>query len=335
MFSMLAAVLHLGNVEFTATSVKNMDASDIANPAVIRQVAKLLQCDGDALSSGFTNRSTLTRGEMIFTPLSAAQALDVRDAFVKGLYGRNFIWIVDKINRAIYKPKGETQKRNSIGVLDIFGFENFAKNSFEQLCINFANENLQQFFVRHIFKMEQLEYDKESINWTKISFKDNQHTLDMIAEKPLNILAIIDEESRFPKGTDESMLQKLHENHGTHSSYIKPKSGKDPLFGVVHFAGNVMYYSPGFLDKNRDTFSADLLNVIAQSKNAWFPSLFEEEIKAGAETRKKSPTLGAQFKKSLDLLMKTLSACNPFFVRCVKPNELKVSVEFDIVLPFL
>jgi len=154
----------------------------------------------------------------------------------------------------------------------------------------------------------------------------------MLSEKPLNILAIIDEESRFPKGTDETLLAKLHDNHGAHSSYVKPKSRMDPTFGVVHFAGIVFYYSPGFLDKNRDTFSTDLLNVVSESKNPFIPALFDEEIKMGAETRKKSPTLGAQFKKSLDSLMKTLGACNPFFVRCIKPNEQKAPGVFDRLL---
>jgi myosin-7 len=221
--------------------------------------------------------------------------------------------------------------------------------------------------VRHIFKLEQQEYDKEAINWTKITFKDNQATLDMLSEKPLNVLALIDEESRFPKGTDETLLAKLHENHSAHPNYVKPKSRADPTFGISHFAGVVFYYSPGFLDKNRDTFSTDLLNVVAESKNKFFPgmscvgwvlfmfphryahvylihpsfaldsysikpALFDEEIKMGAETRKKSPTLGAQFKKSLDQLMKTLGACNPFFVRCVKPNEMKQPGVFDRLL---
>ena len=172
--------------------------------------------------------------------------------------------------------------------------------------------------------MEQSEYDKEGINWTKIEFKDNQDTLDMIADKPLNILALVDEEARFPKGTDETMLEKLHKSHGKDPHYVQPKSKLDPKFGVVHFAGTVMYHSKGFLEKNRDTFSGDLLQVINGSKNNYLVALFQEDVSMGTETRKKSPTLGAQFKKSLDALMKTLGECNPFFVRCIKPNEYKV-----------
>lgn len=116
--------------------------------------------------------------------------------------------------------------------------------SFEQLCINYCNENLQQFFIQHIFKLEQAEYEAENINWSKISFTDNQITLDMLAEKPLNILALVDEESKFPKGTDESLLGKLHGQHGKAPMYIKPKSASDPHFGIKHFAGDVYVCRP-------------------------------------------------------------------------------------------
>ena len=129
--------------------------------------------------------------------MSKNQALDTRDAFVKAVYGRLFIMIVDKINDTIYKPK--TQTKNSIGVLDIFGFENFNINSFEQLCINYANEHLQQFFVQHIFKMEQDYYTEEGILWSHIEFEDNQTILDLIGIKAMNIMALVDEESKFPK----------------------------------------------------------------------------------------------------------------------------------------
>ena len=139
--------------------------------------------------------------------LNTHQSRDVRDAFAKGIYGRLFVYIVKKINLAIYKNSlnmpginaNQESGRNSIGVLDIFGFENFDANSFEQFCINFANENLQQFFVQHIFKLEQEEYNLEAINWRHIEFVDNQEALDLIAVRPLNLMALIDEESKFPK----------------------------------------------------------------------------------------------------------------------------------------
>uniref|UniRef100_Q13402-5 Isoform 5 of Unconventional myosin-VIIa n=1 Tax=Homo sapiens TaxID=9606 RepID=Q13402-5 len=237
------------------------------------------------LMSCLTSRTLITRGETVSTPLSREQALDVRDAFVKGIYGRLFVWIVDKINAAIYKPPSQDVKnsRRSIGLLDIFGFENFAVNSFEQLCINFANEHLQQFFVRHVFKLEQEEYDLESIDWLHIEFTDNQDALDMIANKPMNIISLIDEESKFPK----------------------------------------------FLEKNRDTLHGDIIQLVHSSRNKFIKQIFQADVAMGAETRKRSPTLSSQFKRSLELLMRTLGACQPFFVRCIKPNEFKKPMLFD------
>lgn len=276
-----------------------------------------------------TTKTIFTSGETVTSTLAEHQSIDVRDAFVKGIYGRLFIWIVDKINAAIYKPKEAGAYRKSIGVLDIFGFENFENNSFEQLCINYANENLQQFFVQHIFKLEQEEYNNENINWKNIEFVDNQEILDMIAVKPMNIIALIDEESKFPKGTDLSCLEKLHKFHERHRNYLKPKSSAIRAFGLVHFAGNVEYNINNFLEKNRDTFSSDLMQLIQTSSNKFLTSLFLTDMSIGSETRKRTPTLGAQFKKSLDSLMATLNSCSPFFVRCIKPNEFKRSMNFD------
>ena len=196
-------------------------------------------------------------------------------------------------------------------------------SSFEQLCINYANENLQQFFVQHIFKLEQDEYTHEHINWRHIEFVDNQDILDMIAVKPMNMIALIDEESKFPRGTDASLLDKLHKFHGGQRSYLRAKSSVARAFALVHFAGNVEYTVSGFLEKNRDTFSADLMQLVHSSSNAFLAQLFRSDMQCGVETRKRTPTLGAQFKRSLDSLMSTLNACSPFFVRCIKPNELK------------
>jgi myosin-7 len=148
---------------------------------------------------------------------------------------------------------------------------------------------------------------------------------------PMNVLSIIDEETKFPKATDESMLLKLHTNHGKKDAtiYLKPKSSLEQRFGIAHFAGNVFYDSEGFLERNRDTFSQDLINAIAESENDYLKGLFAPEIEAGTESKKKSKTLGWQFKSSLDALMVTLRACNPWFVRCVKPNHNKNPGEFD------
>ncbi|XP_018795223.1 PREDICTED: myosin-VIIa [Bactrocera latifrons] len=324
---LLAALLHCGNIRYKATVVDNLDATEIPEHINVERVAALLGLPMQPLIDALTRRTLFAHGETVVSTLSREQSVDVRDAFVKGIYGRMFVHIVRKINSAIFKPRGTS--RNAIGVLDIFGFENFDQNSFEQFCINYANENLQQFFVQHIFKLEQEEYNHEAINWQHIEFVDNQDALDLIAIKQLNIMALIDEEARFPKGTDHTMLAKLHKTHGAHKNYLKPKSDINTSFGLNHFAGVVFYDTSGFLDKNRDTFSPDLLHLVSQSSNKFLRQIFNQDIEMGAETRKRTPTLSTQFRKSLDALMKTLSTCQPFFIRCIKPNELKKPMLFD------
>lgn len=324
---LLAALLHCGNIKYKATIVDNLDATEIPEKINVERVAELLGLPYQHLVDALIRKTLFAHGETVVSTLSREQSIDVRDAFVKGIYGRLFIHIVKKINSTIYKPKQSS--RNAIGVLDIFGFENFNHNSFEQFCINYANENLQQFFVQHIFKLEQEEYNHESINWQHIEFVDNQDALDLIAIKQLNIMALIDEEAKFPKGTDHTMLAKLHKTHGSHKNYLKPKSDINTSFGLNHFAGIVFYDTSGFLEKNRDSFSADLLQIVSQSKNKFLRFIFATDIEMGAETRKRTPTLSTQFKKSLDSLMKTLSMCQPFFIRCIKPNEYKRPLLFD------
>ncbi|XP_050389741.1 myosin-VIIa [Patella vulgata] len=326
----LATLLHIGNIQYNAIELDHLEATEIQDISHINSAARLLQVDAQSLVDSLTTKTIFTSGETVTSTMGLAASLDVRDAFVKGIYGRMFIWIVEKINAAIFKPmSASSHYRKSIGVLDIFGFENFNKNSFEQLCINYANENLQQFFVRHIFKLEQQEYNLEGINWQHIEFVDNQDALDMIAVKPMNIMALVDEESKFPKGTDTTMLNKLHQHHSDNQNYLKPKSSHVTSFGLNHFAGVVFYDAKRFLEKNRDTFSPDLVNLINNSKSKFINKLFNEDMSMGTDTRKKSPTLAAQFKRSLDALMKTLSSCQPFFVRCIKPNEFKKPKIFD------
>ncbi|XP_076969611.1 unconventional myosin-VIIa isoform X1 [Tamandua tetradactyla] len=346
---LLAAILHLGNLQYEARTFENLDTCEVLFSPSLTTAASLLEVNPPDLMNCLTSRTLITRGETVSTPLSREQALDVRDAFVKGIYGRLFVWIVDKINAAIYKPPSQEVKnsRRSIGLLDIFGFENFSVNSFEQLCINFANEHLQQFFVRHVFKLEQEEYDLESIDWLHIEFTDNQDALDMIANRPMNIISLIDEESKFPKGTDSTMLHKLNSQHKLNANYIPPKNNHETQFGINHFAGIVYYETQGFLEKNRDTLHGDIIQLVHSSRNKFIKQIFQADVAMflcgyssgtlrqsaasakGAETRKRSPTLSSQFKRSLELLMRTLGACQPFFVRCIKPNEFKKPMLFD------
>uniref|UniRef100_A0A8B9DNE0 Myosin VIIB n=1 Tax=Anser cygnoides TaxID=8845 RepID=A0A8B9DNE0_ANSCY len=310
---LLAAILHLGNVEFEGK------LSIVCAWSFLRLNVK-------GLEMLLTNLSIIVRGESVSRPLSVAQAADGRDAFVKGIYGRIFLWIVNKINSAISNPTSEKPKNThqSIGLLDIFGFENFSNNSFEQLCINIANEHLQQFFVHHVFKLEQEEYLAEHIAWNNIEFPDNHQALEVIALKPMNIISLIDEESKFPKGTDATMLIKINSLHGKSKVYIPPKSDHDTKFGINHFAGAVFYESKGFLGKNRDTLSANIMQMVHSSKNKFLRQIFQ-----GLDTSKRLSTLGGQFKQSLEKLMKILGQCQPYFIRCIKPNDYKKPLLFD------
>uniref|UniRef100_A0A8D0EH34 Myosin VIIB n=1 Tax=Strix occidentalis caurina TaxID=311401 RepID=A0A8D0EH34_STROC len=307
---LLAAILHLGNVEFEG-KLSTVCASSFT---------------GCELQNSLTNLSIIVRGESVSRPLNIVQAADGRDAFVKGIYGRIFLWIVNKINSAIFNPTSQKPKNRyqSIGLLDIFGFENFSNNSFEQLCINIANEHLQQFFVHHVFKLEQEEYLAEHIAWNNIDFTDNRQALEVIALKPMNIISLIDEESKFPKGTEATMLVKINSLHGKSKVYIPPKSDHDTKFGINHFAGVVFYESKDFLEKNRDTLSANVMQVVHSSKNKFLREIFQ-----GTDTTKRLSTLGGQFKQSLEKLMKILEQCQPYFIRCIKPNDYKKPLLFD------
>ncbi|MBN3325575.1 MYO7A protein, partial [Atractosteus spatula] len=347
---LLAALLHLGNLDFEAAVYNNMESCDVQASLHFTTAAKLLEVNPKELEVSLTNRSFMANRESVSKPLSCEQAVDGKDAFVKAIYSRLFVWIVNKINSAIYTaPAADPNHvRRSIGLLDIFGFENFNNNSFEQLCINFANEQLQQFFVKHVFKLEQDEYAQENIGWLHIDFNDNQHTLDVLASKSLNILALIEEESHFPKATDTTMLNKINSIHGKSNIYLPPKSKHDMQFGIQHFAGAVYYNAKGFLEKNRDALSSDFIHLVKTSSNKLLKTIFEADLITdtvktinpkmiimpknslkATDARKQVPTLSGQFRQSLDSLMKTLTACQPFFIRCIKPNDYKKPMLFD------
>uniref|UniRef100_H0XC39 Unconventional myosin-VIIb n=1 Tax=Otolemur garnettii TaxID=30611 RepID=H0XC39_OTOGA len=347
---LLAAILHLGNVEFVAAVFENLDSSDVGETPAFPTVMKLLEVQHQALRDCLIKHTILICGEYVTRPLNITQAIDRRDAFAKGIYGHLFLWIVRKINTVIFTPPDQDPKhaRRAIGLLDIFGFENFQNNSFEQLCINFANEHLQQFFVQHVFTMEQEEYRSEGIAWDYIHYTDNRPTLDLLALKPVSIISLLDEESRFPQGTDITMLQKLNSVHANNKAFLQPKNIHDTRFGIAHFAGEVYYQAEGFLEKNRDVLSTDILTLVHSSKNKFLREIFNLELaetklgrgtirqaKAGSQlfkstdSAKRPSTLAGQFKQSLDKLIKILTNCQPYFIRCIKPNEYKKPLLFD------
>ncbi|CAI5780220.1 unconventional myosin-X isoform X1 [Podarcis lilfordi] len=321
---LLAGVLHLGNIEFITAG-----GAQVSFKTALGRSAELLGLDSTQLTEALTQRSMILRGEEILTPLSVQQAIENRDSAAMALYSQCFAWVIKKINGRI---KGKDDFK-SIGILDIFGFENFEVNRFEQFNINYANEKLQEYFNKHIFSLEQLEYSREGLPWEDINWTDNGECLDLI-EKKLGLLALINEESHFPQATDSTLLAKLHIQHASNPFYVKPRVAVHN-FGVKHYAGEVQYDVRGILEKNRDTFRDDLLNLLRESSLDFIYDLFEhvssrssqDTLKSGTKHRK--PTVSLQFKDSLHSLMATLSTSNPFFVRCIKPNMEKMPDQFD------
>ena len=331
MFHSLASILHLGNICFRAKNKEDQVAL-FKNTDALVACCSQLQVQQERLQTALVHKRTVTRGEEFHTPLSVEQALDARDALAKAIYSHLFNWLVMKINSIVYESLSKYS--TSIAVLDIFGFEMFQVNSLEQLCINFANEQLQYYFNQYIFHLEQEEYLKEKIDWKTIEFRDNQPCIDLISKFPIGLLHILDDESHFPKSTDESFLDKCHHEHSQHSYYIHPKQ-KVLVFGIRHYAGNVWYNVEYFLDKNRDVLRNDFLNILQDSKLPFISSVFSQTANcqpnqtiSGTATRKRMPTVAAKFSSSLNSLIETMKKCHPFFVRCIKPNDDKLPLVF-------
>ncbi|XP_077581041.1 unconventional myosin-X [Stigmatopora nigra] len=323
---LLAGILHAGNICFMTAG-----GAQITSKPALKRTAELLGLDPDRLAEVLTHRSMILRGEEISTPLTVEQAVDSRDSMAMALYSQSFNWIIRKLNARI---RGKDDFK-SISILDIFGFENFEVNHFEQFNINYANEKLQEYFNKHIFSLEQLEYNKEGLTWANIDWMDNGECLDLI-EKRLGLLALINEESHFPKATDDTLLEKLHTQHSKNPFYVKPRVAVH-FFGVRHYAGEVVYDVRGTLEKNRDTFRDDVLRLLRDSRSDLVYELFEhvpsrneqDTLRNGGGGKHRRPTVSSHFKDSLHSLMATLSTSNPFFIRCIKPNTHKSPDVFD------
>ncbi|KAJ5792182.1 uncharacterized protein N7503_008160 [Penicillium pulvis] len=345
-FRILAALLHLGNVKITATRTdSSLSASE---PSLVR-ACEMLGIDVNEFAKWIVKKQLITRGEKITSNLTQQQALVVRDSVAKFIYSSLFDWLVDKINRGLATDEVIERVQTFIGVLDIYGFEHFAKNSFEQFCINYANEKLQQEFNQHVFKLEQEEYVREEIDWTFIDFSDNQPCIDLIEAK-LGILSLLDEESRLPMGSDEQFVTKLHHNFAADKQkfYKKPRFGKS-AFTVCHYAIDVTYESDGFIEKNRDTVPDEHLEVLRNSSNDFIKEILDtaatvREKDSAALTSKpvaaapgrrigvavnRKPTLGGIFKSSLIELMNTINSTDVHYIRCIKPNEAKEAWKFE------
>ncbi|KAK2585257.1 hypothetical protein KPH14_009957 [Odynerus spinipes] len=359
-YGVLAAILHLGDIEFAeVASEDNTDnKSMVIDTAPLDRVSSLLGVEPSDLLEALTSNSVMTRGETITRNNTVAEACAARDAMAKGLYGRLFDWMVNQINCLLCFNRSSNYEPLAIGLLDIFGFENFPKNSFEQLCINIANEQIQYYFNQHIFTWEQQEYMAEGIPVDLVEFSDNRPVLDMLLSKPMGLLALLDEESRFPRATNRSLIEKFHNNIKS-KFYVRPKSDA-VCFAVHHFAGRVVYQAEGFLEKNRNFLPPEVIQLVRQSQFDMVRFLFQCPItKTGnlysavheTDSRKLSQsnqntkeryssrglasqsraqqTVATYFRYSLmDLLQKMVSG-SPQFVRCIKPNDSRSPRFFD------
>ncbi|XP_054901055.1 unconventional myosin-Va isoform X5 [Poeciliopsis prolifica] len=347
LFQVLAAILHLGNVEIKD---RDSDSSIIApNNRHLTAFCELVGVTYQDMSQWLCHRKLKTATETYIKPLPRLQATNARDALSKHIYAKLFNWIVEHVNKALVT---NVKQHSFIGVLDIYGFETFEINSFEQFCINYANEKLQQQFNMHVFKLEQEEYMKEQIPWTLIDFYDNQPCINLIEAK-MGILDLLDEECKMPKGSDDSWAQKLYNTHlKTCSLFEKPRMS-NRAFIIQHFADKVEYQCEGFLEKNKDTVNEEQIHVLKASKFDLLVELFQDEEKAttptgqvpgtggrtrlsikpdkGRDTSSKEhkKTVGCQFRNSLQMLMETLNATTPHYVRCIKPNDFKLAFSFD------
>uniref|UniRef100_A0A8D2Q997 Myosin IXA n=1 Tax=Varanus komodoensis TaxID=61221 RepID=A0A8D2Q997_VARKO len=270
-FSLLSAILHLGNICYKKKTYRD-DSIDICNPEVLPVVSELLEVKEEMLFEALVTRKTVTVGEKLVLPYKLAEAVTVRNSMAKSLYSALFDWIVFRINHALLNTKDLEESTKvmtlSIGVLDIFGFEDYESNSFEQFCINFANERLQHYFNQHIFKLEQEEYRLEGISWHNIDYIDNSGCINLISKKPTGLLHLLDEESNFPQATNQTLLDKFKRQHEG-NLYIEFPTVMEPAFIIKHYAGKVKYGVKDFREKNTDHMRPDIVALLRSSKSAF------------------------------------------------------------------
>lgn len=337
MLQILSAVLHLGETEFT-TRDGDVDASQLVDWHHFTVASRLLGVPVDALARAVCNRNVFVGREVICKPMTHDQASDCRDALAKSLYSNLFRWLVDQINDTI--GVASTRVESFIGILDIFGFEHFETNSFEQFCINYANEKLQQKFVQDVLKTVQLEYEEETISWAHVTFQDNQDVLNLI-EGRLGVISFLNEESLLATGTDASFASKLGAVMEQNPLLETPRLNKC-AFSVYHYAGKVTYDATGFLDKHRDAILPDIKQCLRHSSLTILSKMYADDRQEhekpsrrsgakGGHAQTRRTTVGTQFKESLSHLMAKIGRTDVHYVRCLKPNSVKSAACFSHV----
>jgi myosin I len=338
-WNIIGAIIHLGNVNFDETgSHDNCTITEKSLKDEIKAISNLLSIDQNELTKALTSRLIATGSKDLVTAHHMTKDASYgRDAFAKAIYERLFSWIVSKINDSLDVKRVNESKSTLIGVLDIYGFEIFDNNSFEQLCINYCNEKLQQLFIELVLKQEQEEYKNENINWTHIDYFNNKIICDLVEQSRKGIFAIVDEAS-YTVGNinDEILLEHLDKQLKDHAHYssrgvnLSDKSlAIRSEFRIVHYAGDVKYSIKGFIDKNKDTLFQDLKRLLYNSRNLTIKEMWPEGAQHVSEITKRPPTAAYLFKNSMIELVQNLSSKNPFYVRCIKPNEIKSANTFD------
>jgi len=332
-YKITAAVMHMGGMKFKQRGREEQAEADGMEEG--ERVAKLLGCDVQDLYKNLLKPRIKVGNEFVTQGRNKDQVTNSIGALCKGVFDRLFKWLVKKCNETLDTKQ---KRQHFIGVLDIAGFEIFDYNGFEQLCINFTNEKLQQFFNHHMFVLEQEEYKREGIEWTFIDFgMDLQQCIELI-EKPMGILSILEEESMFPKATDQTFAEKLNTNHlGKSPPFRKPaiaKAGQQQAhFAIAHYAGTVSYNITGWLEKNKDPLNDTVVDQFKKSQNKLLIEIFSADAgqSGGGEQAKGGrgkkgggfATVSSSYREQLNNLMATLRATQPHFVRCIIPNELK------------
>ncbi|XP_024862015.1 myosin VIb isoform X3 [Kryptolebias marmoratus] len=344
LFRVVAGVLHLGNIDFEETG-SSSGGCIIKNQSnqTLEYCADLLGLDQDDLRVSLTTRVMLTtaggaKGTVIKVPLKVEQANNARDALAKAVYSRLFDHVVKRVNQC-FPFQAST---NFIGVLDIAGFEYFEHNSFEQFCINYCNEKLQQFFNERILKEEQELYQKEGLGVNEVHYVDNQDCIDLVEAKLVGVLDILDEENRLPQPSDQHFALAVHGKHKDHFRLTVPRKSKlaihrnlrdDEGFIIRHFAGAVCYETIRFVEKNNDALHMSLESLVCESKDKFVRELFENS-NTSKDSKQKAGKLsfisvGNKFKTQLNLLLEKLRSTGSSFIRCVKPNLKMVSHQFE------
>ncbi|CAI4044589.1 myosin 3 SKDI_11G0900 [Saccharomyces kudriavzevii IFO 1802] len=325
-FRMLAAILWIGNISFIENEEGNAQVRDTS---VTDFVAYLLQVDAPLLIKCLVERIMQTshgmkRGSVYHVPLNPVQATAVRDALAKGIYDNLFNWIVDRVNVSLQAFPGADK---SIGILDIYGFEIFEQNSFEQICINYVNEKLQQIFIQLTLKAEQETYEREKIKWMPIKYFDNKVVCDLIeAKRPPGIFAAMNDSIATAhadsNAADQAFAQRL--NLFNSNQYFELRANK---FVIKHYAGDVTYDINGITDKNKDSLQKDLIELVGTTANTFLSTIFPDDI--DKDSKRRPPTAGDKIIKSANELVETLSKAEPSYIRTIKPNQTKSPDDYD------